>query len=205
MGAEVLELQQHIAKLEYVLKGKISELRSAQETLAHTEAKLEEVTQIYQTTFNLAAVGIAHVTLDGKWLRINPFLCEMLGYSKKELQAKTFQELTYPEDLAPDLQLAGELLAGKRDSYAIEKRYVKKNGELIWGHISVSLVRDAWGLPYYFIAVIKNIDARVRAQGQGEQSRARLKAILDSLSEGVIVFSKEGTPSRSQSGSNAAV
>jgi len=192
MGTSLQSLQQQIAKLEKLLEDNFSALVSAQESLAQAEARLEEVTQIYQTTFDLAAVGIAHITLDGKWLRINPFLCQMLGYSAEELQSRTFQELTYPEDLAPDLHLVQELLAGKRTSYAIEKRYIKKNGDVVWGHLSVSLVRDAWGLPSYFISVIKNIDIRIRAQNQGEQSRARLQAVLDSLSEGVIVFSHDG-------------
>jgi PAS domain S-box-containing protein len=192
MGTNVGELQQRIARLEALLEEKVTTLSLTQDALAHAEAKVDEVTQIYQTTFDLAAVGIAHVTLDGRWLRINPFLCEMLGYTKQELHTKTFQELTYPEDLAPDLHLVNEMLLGKRTSYSIEKRYIKKNGELVWGHLSVSLVRDVWGMPCYFIAIVKNIDARIRAQHQGEQSRARLKAVLDSLSEGVIVFSSEG-------------
>ncbi|WP_194724932.1 sensor domain-containing protein [Noviherbaspirillum malthae] len=192
MGTSLQALQQQIAKLEKLLDDNFSALVSAQDALAQTEAKLDEVTRIYQTTFDLAAIGIAHITLDGKWLRINPFLCQMLGYTAEELQSKTFQELTYPEDLAPDLHLVQELLAGKRVSYSLEKRYIKKNGEVVWGHLSVSLVRDVWGLPSYFISIIKNIDVRIRAQDQGEQSRARLRAVLDSLSEGVIVFSHDG-------------
>jgi diguanylate cyclase (GGDEF)-like protein/PAS domain S-box-containing protein len=192
MGTSLQALQQQIAKLEKLLDDNFSALVSAQDALAQTEAKLDEVTRIYQTTFDLAAIGIAHITLDGKWLRINPFLCQMLGYTAEELQSKTFQELTYPEDLAPDLHLVQELLAGKRVSYSLEKRYIKKNGDVVWGHLSVSLVRDVWGLPSYFISIIKNIDVRIRAQDQGEQSRARLRAVLDSLSEGVIVFSHDG-------------
>lgn len=192
MGTTNDELQQQNERLKDLLEEKLSALFSTQEALTNAETKLDEVSQVYQTTFDLAAIGIAHITLDGRWLRINPFLCEMLGYSKEELQTKTFQELTYPDDLAPDLQLVNDLLNGKRTSYSIEKRYVRKNGDLVWGHLSVSLVRNAWGLPNYFISIIKNIDARVRAQDRGEQSRARLKAVLDSLSEGVIVFSSDG-------------
>jgi len=84
MGASVEELKQHIEKLENMLEENLSALASVQESLAHAEARLEEVTQIYQTTFDLAAIGIAHLTLDGKWIRVNPFMCEMLGYSKEE-------------------------------------------------------------------------------------------------------------------------
>jgi diguanylate cyclase (GGDEF)-like protein/PAS domain S-box-containing protein len=192
MSPSVQELQQRTAEMEKLLVEKCSALVSAHELLANAEAKLKEVTHVYQMTFDLAAVGIAHITLDGRWLRVNSFLCGMLGYSKEELQTKTFQELTHPDDLAPDLQLFNEMLSGKRTSYALEKRYVTKNGNLVWGHLTVTLVRDSNELPSYFISIVKNIDARIRAQAQGEQSHARLQAVLDSLSEGVIVFSNKG-------------
>lgn len=192
MGASIQIMQQRIAELEETLQGKLSALILAEDSLTHALDKLEEMTQTYQTTFDLAAVGIAHISLEGKWLRINPFLCEMLGYRKEELQAKTYQDLHYPDDSNLDLQYINELLSGKRTSYTIEKRFVRKNGNPVWGHLSVSLVRDTWGLPSYFIAIAKDINARVQAQHQEEQSRARLQAVLDSLSEGVIVFSKDG-------------
>lgn len=192
MGTSIQVMQQRIAKLEETLEGKLSALMLAEDSLTHARDKLEEMTQIYQTTFDLAAVGIAHISLEGRWLRVNPFLCEMLGYGKEELQIKTYQDLIYPDDSNLDLQHINELLSGKRTSYTIEKRFVRKNGDPVWGHLSVSLVCETWGLPSYFIAIIKDINVRVRAQHQEEQSRACLQAVLDSLSEGVIVFSKEG-------------
>ncbi|WP_420473634.1 EAL and GGDEF domain-containing protein [Noviherbaspirillum sp. ST9] len=185
-------MEQRIAKLEKMLEEKCNSLASAQTALTDEKARLDEIARVYQTTFELAAVGIAHITLDGKWLRVNTFLCDMLGFSREELQTKTFQELTHPDDLATDLKLVDELLAGQRKSYSLEKRYLKKNGELVWGNLTVSLVRDARGLPVHFISIVEDIDARVRATAQVDQSRAHLKAVLDSLSEGVIVFSHQG-------------
>jgi PAS domain-containing protein len=88
--------------------------------------------------------------------------------------------------------LVAELIEGKIPSYTMEKRYVRKDGSVIWGNLTVSLVRDEVGLPKYFISIVKNIDRRVRANAAMERSRARLKAVLHSLSEGVIVFSHTG-------------
>ena len=157
-----------------------------------TQAKLNDAIVVHRATFELAAIGIAHLTLEGRWIRINPFLCDMLGYSAEELQTKTFQDVTYRDDLPTALSLVQALIDGKIPSYAMEKRYIRKDGTVVWGHLSVSLVRDDAGNPKYFISIVKNIDRRVRANAEVERGRARLKAILDSLSEGVIVFSPKG-------------
>lgn len=156
------------------------------ETLLHA-ARSE-----YQTTFELAAVGIAHVSTDGKFIRANPFLCEMLGYSCEELLTLTFQELTHAEDLEKDMDFVTEMLAGRMSSYAMEKRYVRKDSSIVWAHLTVSLVHDRFGRPDYFISFIKDIDIRKRAINEVERSRKRLKAVLDTLSEGVFVFDHSG-------------
>lgn len=192
MATVVKELTRQIAELEYKLGEKNAALMEAQAALLDATAKVEEVTRDYQATIELAAIGIAHISPDAKLLFANKFLCEMLGYSEKELQSKTFYDLTYVNDLPRETQLLDEMLEGRVSSCAIENRYVKKSGDLVWGQLNVSLVLDVRGMPNYFIAIIHDIDARVRAQKIGEQSRNRLKAVLESLSEGVLVFSDEG-------------
>ncbi|RJF95951.1 EAL and GGDEF domain-containing protein [Noviherbaspirillum saxi] len=199
MNLDLQQLRQKIEALETRLQEKTSALENAERMLVEnsaqqqrTAAELAETAIIYRTTFDNAAVGIAHVTLGGRWLRINQFFCEMLGYSPEELQAKTFQEITHPDDLDADLKCHKDVLSGKIASYSMEKRYISKSGGVIWAHLSVSLVRDEAGHPKFFISVVKNIDRRVRANAEVEQSRARLKAVLDSLSEGVVVFSDDG-------------
>jgi diguanylate cyclase (GGDEF)-like protein/PAS domain S-box-containing protein len=160
--------------------------------LAEKQRDLDQFVNTYRMTFDLAAVGIAHLKPDGTWIRANKFLCDMLGYSHEELLTLTFQELTYPDDLATDLSHVASLLKGTIPFYAIEKRYVRKDGRVIWGHLTVSLVRDEAGHPEYFISIVKDIDRRMRANSAMERSRARLKAVLHSLSEAVIVFSHAG-------------
>jgi diguanylate cyclase (GGDEF)-like protein/PAS domain S-box-containing protein len=145
-----------------------------------------------RATFDLAAVGIAHVAPDGKWLRVNQRMCEMLGYSREELLSTNFQDITHPADLEADNALVQQVLDGKRDSYMLEKRYLHKNGSAIWACLAVSLLRDESGKPRYFISVVNDIHAQRNALAEVEQSRAHMKAVFDSLSEAVFVFSAKG-------------
>jgi len=145
-----------------------------------------------QATFELAAVGIAHVSPDGKWLRVNQRLCDMLGYSREELLSLDYQSVTHPADLEADNALVHQILAGKRASYALEKRYLHKNGNVIWAYLAVSLLRDSDGKPKYFISVVSDIHARKKALAEVEESRARMKAVFDSLGEAVFVFNPKG-------------
>lgn len=148
--------------------------------------------QEFQTTFNLAAVGIAHVGLDGQWLRVNRQMCDMLGYTREELLASTFRAVSYAEDLDQDDTLLQETLDGKRSAYTLEKRYVRKDGSLTWAHLAVSLLRDQAGHPKYFISVVSDLNAQKQATAELEQSRARIKAIFDSLNEAVFVLEATG-------------
>ncbi len=111
-----------------------------------------------------AAVGMAIVDLDGRWLEVNPALCEMVGYSEEELKATNFQAITYPEDLESDLAKLKQLLLGQIPSYQMEKRYICKQGDIVWINLSVSLVRDKNDQPLYFVALIENINQRKQAQ-----------------------------------------
>ncbi|MFL6715225.1 MAG: EAL domain-containing protein [Burkholderiaceae bacterium] len=195
----IRELERQLEEKERDLRETNAALEIARQTVTQnaasqekTQAALNDFLIDYRATFDLAAIGIAHLTPEGRWIRMNAFLCEMLGYSAEELQQKTFQEVTYADDLHADLQRITDLIDGNIPSYAMEKRYVRKDGTVIWGHLTVSLVRDELGHPKYFISIVKDIDRRVRASAAMERSRARLQAVLNSLSEGVIVFSNAG-------------
>jgi PAS domain S-box-containing protein len=137
--------------------------------------RLRSVEERFRATFEQAAVGIAHVGPDGRWLRVNRKLCEIVGYEHDELLALTFQDITHPADLDADLSLLGQVLAGEVDSYQIEKRYLRKDGGQIWINLTVSLVRDEQGAPDYFISVVEEIGARKAAEAEV----ARLNADLE--------------------------
>ncbi|TVZ52486.1 PAS domain-containing sensor histidine kinase [Dokdonia sp. Hel_I_53] len=123
------------------------------------EALIYQSEEKFQQTFESAPNGVALVSLDGKWIKANKQLSTILGYTEEELLTRTFQELTYPDDLAKDLKNVNRLLAGVDDNYQIEKRYIHKSGDIIWCILSVSLVRTKHKTPSYFISQITNISS----------------------------------------------
>ncbi|NIJ43046.1 PAS domain S-box-containing protein [Parvibaculum indicum] len=118
-----------------------------------------------------AAHGIALVSLDGSWLQVNNALIDMLRYTEDELYEKTFQDITHPDDLEADLDLLHECVEGKRTTYQMEKRYFRKDGELIWVHLAVAVIRSDNGAPLYFISQIQDISAQ--KSGETELIEAR--------------------------------
>ncbi|MCX6051088.1 MAG: PAS domain S-box protein [Campylobacterales bacterium] len=121
------------------------------------KSEIEKVTFKYKQTFQVAQVGIAHVGLDGTWLDANAYLCNLLGYTKEELLKLTFQDITHAEDVEKDLAYATQLLEGSIPTYHIQKRYICKNGDIIWVNLSVVLLHDSENNPLYFISIIENI------------------------------------------------
>jgi len=120
----------------------------------------------HRHAFERATVGIAIVGLDGRFLRVNNALAEMLGYSSATLIGRTFQQITHPDDLETDLEAVRATLAGEHDSYVLEKRYLHRAGHALWIMLSVSLVRDAAGEPDFFIAQVTDITERKRVEEQ---------------------------------------
>jgi PAS domain S-box-containing protein len=145
---------------------------------------LRESEARFRATFDRAPVGLAHVGIAGEWLAVNPRLCEILGYAREELLATRFQALTHPDDLATDLDHALRLVAGEVESYTMPKRYLRKDGSVVWARLTGSLVRDAVGAPFHFLAVVDEITGaeleRVRAEAaDAERLAAALKAAED--------------------------
>jgi len=134
----------------------------------------------FRSTFEQAAVGIAHVGLDGRWLRINQRLCDMVGYSRKEMLTLTFQDITYPDDLDSDLKNVQKILDGKIQTYDMEKRYIRKNGGVIWINLTVSMLRHPSGEPKYFIAVIEEISSRKEAEN-AKQSHIHMLTSMERI------------------------
>jgi diguanylate cyclase (GGDEF)-like protein/PAS domain S-box-containing protein len=124
------------------------------------EAALLESEERFRSTFDAAAVGMALVDLEGRFIQVNAALCHLVGYTEAELTQKTFQDITHPDDLESDLALLNELLSGTRQSYQMEKRYVKKDGRVIWILLSGSAVRDSTGKVLYFVGQIQDINER---------------------------------------------
>src|SRR5918993_4792743 len=135
----------------------ITERRRIEEVLRESEER-------FRATFEHAAVGAAHVGIDGRWLRVNRRLSEIVGYEREELLERTFQDITHPDDLEEYLEQMRLMLEGELQTYTMEKRYLRKGGLEVWVNLTVSLVRDASGEPAYFIAVIEDISERKKTE-----------------------------------------
>lgn len=145
------------------------------------ERALQESEERFRAIFDQAAVGISQVDLHGHWLLVNQKLCAILGYTYEELQGRTFQDVTFPDDLDTDLAYVNQLLAGTRTNYTMEKRYVRKDGEVVWINLAVSLVRDAAGQPAYFISVVEDINLRKQIERELRVSEERYRMLVNSV------------------------
>ena len=161
----------------------ITERKQMEEALAKTEAR-------FRATFEQVAVGIAHLAPDGRWLRVNQKLCEIIGYTREELLVLRFQDITHPDDLDRDLGYVAELLAAKRPNYTMEKRYRHKNGSVVWINLTVTLICTASGEPDYFISVIEDISERKAAAAKIER-QTTLYAALSQCNEAIVRCTSE--------------
>ncbi len=146
----------------------ISILSLVQDVTAREQAKraLQESEERFRATFEQAAVGLAHLGLDGRWLRVNQKLCDIIGYSFEELDQLTLSQLIYPDDLDANREQAQRLVAGETQTYSLEQRYTRKDSSLVWVNVTVSLLRDASGQPKYFIGVVEDITERKQLEEQ---------------------------------------
>jgi len=142
---------------------------------SQADDELRESEERFRATFEQAAVGLAHVGLDGQWLRVNQRLCEIVGYSYSELLTLTFQDITYPDDLETDLEFVRQMMAGTLSTYSMEKRYIRKDGSITWINLTVSLVRAQNGEPRYFISVIEEINRRKQIEAEIQSLNADLE------------------------------
>lgn len=134
-----------------------------------TENALREAEERFRRAFEDAPIGMALVSPDGRFLRVNQTLCEVTGRTELELLESTFQAITHPDDLGTDVDQSNQLLAGEISSYQMEKRYLRPDESIVWVMLSVSLVRDAAGEPIHFVSQIEDITERKHAQEELER------------------------------------
>ena len=146
------------------LEKEINERKRAENDRKQIEVALRNSEEQFRNAFENASIGMAIVSLDGHWLKVNPALCQIVGYSPEELLGLTFQDITHPDDLDLDISYVHQLLAGTISTYQLEKRYFHKQGHMVWILLDGSLVQDGQGNPLHFIAQIQEITARKEAQ-----------------------------------------
>jgi PAS domain S-box-containing protein len=158
----------------------VSELRRAQQELRESEAR-------YRATFDQAAIGIAHVALDGRWLAVNDRLCAITGYTRDEMLRGRFQDLTHPDDLDDIFAAISDIVRGDRNVFVLEKRYLRKDGAIVWVSLTSAVVRNDDGAPAYLISVIEDVTEDRRAA----LTDARLAAIVRSSQDAIFSFGQD--------------
>ncbi len=168
---------QHVA----IYARDITERKLAQQTLKEREER-------FRSTFEQAAVGMAHVSPEGRFIRINQKFCDIVGYERDELIRLTFQDITHPDDLEADLEYFRQVLADKINTYFMEKRYIRKDGSVVWVNLTVSLTRDTGGNPDYFIAVVEDISRRKGA----DAALRRMSKVFMEASDPIMIEDLDG-------------
>ena len=163
----------------------ITDRKHAAEALAASEER-------FRNAFDYAGIGMALVGLDGRWLQVNQIIRHLLGYTEEELLARTFQDVTHPDDLRADLDNVQDLLEGRRRHYQMEKRYIHREGRIVHVRLTVTLVRDATGAPLHFISQIEDITARHLAEQALIESQRQLSDVFRSMAEGLVLLDAQG-------------
>jgi PAS domain S-box-containing protein len=179
------ELEYLKEDLERRVRQQTAQLRKALEEAEDGEEMLRESLKMFRTTFEQAAVGIAHMDLERNWIQVNEKLLEIVGYGRNEPLEKTVEEITHPDDVEANRERMERLLSGEIDEYSTEERWVRKDGSELWVNLNASLVRHPSGEPAYFIAVIQDIDERKRAALVLRSLTPREIEVLELLARGL--------------------
>ena len=155
------------------------------------EASLLESERRFRRTFELAGSGVAHIAMDRRFLRVNRRLCEILGYPQDELLRLTGRQISHPDDLDVINAQRPRLYAGEIDSVRVEKRYLRKDGSIVWVSFTMVVERDAAGKPQYEIAFFDDITARKQAEAALRESEERFRSVVDSANDGILVYDKQ--------------
>lgn len=186
----VLQRTAELSQANQQLELEIEQRKRAEAALAqHAAEELQQSEARFQAMFENAAIGIAIFDQDRRPLAVNNAIVEMSGYSQDEMLQITGWDLTYPPDREVGMEEFREMLAGKRESFLVEKRYVCKDGSLYWVRITTSIVRSPEGEPQYLISMVEDIDEQKRAQEELRQSEIRFRAMFDNVAVGMALMS----------------
>ncbi len=169
------------------------------------KAHISESELRFRHAMEYSTIGMAMVSPEGRWLSVNDALCQLLGYPQAELMQMTFQQLTHPDDISSNVAAMQRILAGEGDSYLMEKRYIRRDGETVWANLSSSLVRNNKGEPLYFISQLQDITELKRTEETNRclmervtqanaalfAEKERMHITLDSIGEAVISTNEE--------------
>ena len=182
---------------EYPIKrnGKVIGLQGVAHDITESkraEKDLRESEERFRSTFEQISVGMAHVASDGKWLRVNNRICDIFGYSREELLTKKFQEITHPDDIAEDIVNLHRVMMNEIQSLSREKRYIRKDGSIVWTNLTITAQRLSSVLPEYMIVVIEDISERKLAEEKVAASQKLLQEITDNSTSLIYSIDVQG-------------
>ncbi len=180
----VIERTSELVAINEDLKGEISERQRAEDALRASEER-------FRRYFELGLIGMAITSPTKGWIEVNDHLCQILGYERSELLQMTWAEMTHPVDLAADFTNFNRVLTGELDGYSLDKRFIRKDGQIIDATISVKCLRRVDGAVDYFVALLQDITERKRAEEALRQAQARIEAVLDSVADVHMLFDRD--------------
>jgi two-component system cell cycle sensor histidine kinase/response regulator CckA len=177
------------AAVEWFCAQNIFSGRSPDESEAHDgiDSDLNQIAKRFQTVFKAAPLGIAIANPKGYFLEVNNAFIRMLGYRKNEIKKMTFVDITHPEDRKRSIRLSHSVRQGKFNSYQTEKRYLRKNGEVIWAILKATAIKDDDGNIQYWLAIIEDLTERKHAEKALEESEKRYRLLFELAAEGILV------------------
>lgn len=142
------------------------------------EAELRASEERFRGAFQHAAIGMVLADLNGHWTKVNHALCKILGYTEQQLLSKAFLDVTYLDDAEISSTKAGQLLSGELSYYHLEKRYIHKDGHIVWAFVSGTLVRDAQGMPLHYVGMVEDISERKQAEAALQLAQEKLRELV---------------------------
>jgi len=170
----------------------ITERKLAQMAAIEAEAERRANAELFENAFHNAAVGKALVDLDGRFQKINPAFCDLVGYPEQRMLELDFQSITHPEDLEADLGLLAQLTAGEIPTYRMDKRYIRADGAVVWVQLAVSMVAEADGRPKHYIAQVQDQTARRNAELALAESEAQFRSLAEKSSDIIVRLGADG-------------
>ncbi|MCG3114143.1 MAG: PAS domain S-box protein [Candidatus Manganitrophus sp. SA1] len=178
--------------LSYITWSTTTAHRRAVDLAETMTVDLRESEERFRAIFDRAPSGIGVVDLEGRFIQVNQGYAAFLGYTREELPGRTFQEMTHPDDLTASMRVREELAAGKDDKHRFEKRYIRKDGRIVWGDITVSQINDPSGKPKYFVAVVDDITERKEMEEALRETNHTLQALIQASPLAIITLDLDG-------------
>lgn len=157
------------------------------ETLTRVRRSLLESEARFRGAFDASSIGMALISFGGRFLLVNPALCDILGFSETELLTLAIDEVTHPDDRESDRQLQAQLLANEITTYQVEKKYLCKNGAVITGRLTASLVRNSEGEPDYLVAQVQDITPFKASGAALREAEARYRTLVEQIPAAVYI------------------